>query len=102
MPKPAGEAGHEHPAEPGNGCCRDKQHHPPTQARFATPKSCHGDVCAHAKRWWASARPRSILLLPIDPRRRDEIAAAVAAYDNADTKVRLPRSSVPLLTAMFP
>ena len=40
--------------------------------------------------------------MPIDQRRRDEIAAAVAAYDNASPEARLPRSTVPLLTAMFP
>ena len=40
--------------------------------------------------------------MPIDPRRRDEIAAAVATYDNANPEARLPRSTVPLLTAMFP
>jgi hypothetical protein len=77
-------------------------HHPPTQARFASAFSCHGDARAHARRWWASARPRSILLLPIDQRRRDEIAAAVAAYDSANPEARLPRSTVPLLAAMFP
>ena len=40
--------------------------------------------------------------MPIDQRRRDEIAAAVAAYDSADPEARLPRSTVPLLAAMFP
>jgi hypothetical protein len=77
-------------------------HHPPTQARFARAFSCHRDARAHARRWWASARPRSILLLPIDQRRRDEIAAAVAAYDSANPEARLPRSTVPLLASMFP
>ena len=40
--------------------------------------------------------------MPIDQRRRDEIAAAVAAYDSANPEARLPRSTVPLLAAMFP
>jgi hypothetical protein len=40
--------------------------------------------------------------LPIDPRRRDEIAAAVVTYDGANPETRLPRSTVPLLGAMFP
>jgi hypothetical protein len=40
--------------------------------------------------------------LPIDQRRRDEIAAAVAAYDNDSPEARLPRNTVPLLAAMFP
>jgi hypothetical protein len=39
--------------------------------------------------------------LPIDQRRRDEIAAAVSTYDSANP-ARLPRSTVPLLAAMFP
>jgi hypothetical protein len=38
--------------------------------------------------------------MPIDPRRRDEIAAAVATYDSANPP--LPRSVVRLLAAMFP
>jgi hypothetical protein len=40
--------------------------------------------------------------LPIDQHRRDEIAAAVAAYDSANPEARLPRPTVPLLAAMFP
>jgi hypothetical protein len=40
--------------------------------------------------------------LPIDQHRRDEIAAAVAAYDSANPEARLPRTTVPLLAAMFP
>ena len=40
--------------------------------------------------------------MPIDQRHRDEIAAAVAAYDSANPEARLPRSTVPLLAAMFP
>jgi hypothetical protein len=40
--------------------------------------------------------------LPIDPRRRDEIAAAVAAYDSANPLSPLQRNAVPLLDAMFP
>jgi len=38
--------------------------------------------------------------MPIDQRRRDEIAAAVAAYD--DAVAPLPRDAVRLLCAMFP
>ena len=40
--------------------------------------------------------------MPIEQRRRDEIAAAVAAYDSANPEARLPRSTVPLLASMFP
>jgi hypothetical protein len=40
--------------------------------------------------------------LPIDQRRRDEITAAVSAYDSANPEARLPRSTVPLLASMFP
>jgi len=40
--------------------------------------------------------------LPIDQRRRDEIAAVVAAYDSANPLSPLPRNTVPLLAAMFP
>jgi hypothetical protein len=40
--------------------------------------------------------------MPIDPRRRDEIAAAVAAYDSADPSAPLPRNATQLLAVMFP
>jgi hypothetical protein len=40
--------------------------------------------------------------MPIDPRRRDEIAAAVAAYDRDHPDAPLPRNTVRLLTIMFP
>ena len=40
--------------------------------------------------------------MPIDPSRRDEIAAAVATYDAATPKARLPRNAAPLLAVMFP
>ena len=40
--------------------------------------------------------------MPTDPRRRDEIAVAVAAYDSANPKARLPRTAARLLAAMFP
>ena len=39
--------------------------------------------------------------MPIDPRRRDDIAAAVAAYDSANPKARLPRNAARLLAVMF-
>jgi hypothetical protein len=38
--------------------------------------------------------------LPIDPRRRHEIAVAVVAYDSVNPP--LPRSAARLLAAMFP
>jgi hypothetical protein len=38
--------------------------------------------------------------MPVDPRRRHEIAVAVVAYDSANPP--LPRSVVRLLAAMFP
>ncbi len=40
--------------------------------------------------------------MPIDDRRRDEIAAAVVAYDAANPKARLPPSAPRLLATMFP
>ena len=40
--------------------------------------------------------------MPTDLRRRDDIAAAVAAYDSANPKARLPRNAARLLAAMFP
>ncbi len=40
--------------------------------------------------------------MPIDQRRRDEIAAAVAAYDSANPFTPLPRNAGRLLAAMFP
>ena len=40
--------------------------------------------------------------MPIHQRRRDDIAAALCAYDLDNPKVRLPRNAVPLLAAMFP
>ena len=40
--------------------------------------------------------------MPINERRRDDIAAAVAAYDSAHPKARLPRNAALLLAVMFP
>ncbi len=40
--------------------------------------------------------------MPIDQHRRDEIAAAVAAYESANPLSPLPRNTVQLLAAMFP
>jgi hypothetical protein len=40
--------------------------------------------------------------MPIDQCRQDAIAAAVAAYDSANPKARLPRHAVRLLATMFP
>ena len=40
--------------------------------------------------------------MPIDPRRRDDIVAAVAAYDSANPSAPLPRTAARLLTVMFP
>jgi hypothetical protein len=40
--------------------------------------------------------------MPIDQRRRDEITAAVAAYDSGNPLSRLPRNTMRLLAAMFP
>jgi len=39
--------------------------------------------------------------MPIDPRRRDDIVAAVAAYDRANPETRLPRNAARLLAFMF-
>jgi len=40
--------------------------------------------------------------MPIDPRRREEIAATVAAWNQAHSAALLPRNTVRLLAAMFP
>jgi hypothetical protein len=40
--------------------------------------------------------------MPIDPRRRDDLAAAVAAYDGANPNAPLPRNAARLLAVMFP
>ena len=40
--------------------------------------------------------------MPIDPRRRDDIVAAVAAHDSANPSAPLPRNTARLLAAMFP
>ena len=39
--------------------------------------------------------------LPTDRSRRDDIEAAVAAYDQANKLAPLPRNAAPLLTALF-
>ena len=39
--------------------------------------------------------------MPIDPRRRDEITAAVAAYDRDHPDAPLPRNAGRLLAVMF-
>ena len=40
--------------------------------------------------------------MPIDPRRRDDIATAVAAYDRDHPDPPLPRNAAQLLAVMFP
>ena len=40
--------------------------------------------------------------MPIDPRRRDDIVAAVAAHDSANPSAPLPRNTARLLAVMFP
>ena len=40
--------------------------------------------------------------MPIDLRRRDDIAAAVAAYDRDHPDAPLPRNAAQLLAVMFP
>ena len=39
--------------------------------------------------------------MPIDPRRRDDIVAAVAAHDSANPRAPLPRNTARLLAVMF-
>ena len=39
--------------------------------------------------------------MPTDPHRRDDIVAAVAAYDRANPETRLPRNTARLLAALF-
>jgi hypothetical protein len=40
--------------------------------------------------------------MPINERRRDDIATAVAAYDSANPNASLPRNAARLLAVMFP
>jgi hypothetical protein len=40
--------------------------------------------------------------MPINERRRDDIATAVAAYDSANPNASLPRNAARPLAAMFP
>ena len=40
--------------------------------------------------------------MPIDQCRRDDIVAAVAAYDSANPSAPLPRNTARLLVVMFP
>jgi len=40
--------------------------------------------------------------MPVDPRRRDDIVAAVAAHDSAHPSAPLPRNAARLLAVMFP
>jgi hypothetical protein len=40
--------------------------------------------------------------MPVDPRRRDNIVAAVAAHDSANPSATLPRNAARLLAVMFP
>ena len=40
--------------------------------------------------------------MPINERRQDDIVAAIAAYDSANPKARLPRNAARLLAVMFP
>jgi hypothetical protein len=40
--------------------------------------------------------------MPTDELRRDDISAAVASYDRANPKARLPRRAAELLAIMFP
>ena len=40
--------------------------------------------------------------MPVDPRRRDDIVAAVAAHDSANPSATLPRNAARLLAVMFP
>ena len=39
--------------------------------------------------------------MPVDPRRRDDIVAAVTAYDSAHPSAPLPRNTARLLAIMF-
>jgi hypothetical protein len=39
--------------------------------------------------------------MPIDPHRRDDIVAAIAAYDSTNPSAPLPRSAARLLAVMF-
>ena len=50
----------------------------------------------------ALAQPRNTRAMPINAPRRDDIAAAVAAYNSANPKARLPRNAALLLAVMFP
>ena len=74
---------------------------PPTQARFARayflPWGCS---CPRLTRRGLGAA-KDTRAMPIDPRRRDDIVAAVAAHDSANPSATLPRNAARLLAAMF-
>jgi hypothetical protein len=77
---------------------------PPSPNSSASDKrffSGRGNVCP---RWTgaALAQPRNTRAMPIDPRCRDEIAAAVAAYDRDRPDAPLSRNAALLLAVMFP
>ena len=57
--------------------------HPPTQARFARAYFLPWGCSCPRPTGAALAQPRNTRAMPIDLRRRDDIAAAVAAYDSA-------------------
>ena len=101
MPKPAGRAGHEHPARAGETrvlAIRASPNSCPFRKSLFLPWGCSCPRPTGA----ALAQPRNTRAMPIDPRRRDDIAAAVAAYDRDHPDAPLPRNAARLLAVMFP
>ena len=60
-----------------------------------------GCLCPH-RPVEALVQPRNTRVMPINERRQDDIVAAIAAYDSANPKARLPRNAARLLAVMFP
>jgi hypothetical protein len=84
------------------GSCDRQIQHPLHRARFARayflPWGCS---CPHPI-GAALAQPRNTPAMSIDLRRRDDLVAAVAAYDNANPSAQLPRNAAQLLAVVFP
>jgi hypothetical protein len=65
------------------------------------PKWGRENACLTPRRR-ASAKPRRTRAMPADEHRRDDIAAAVAAYNRANPSAALPPNAAQLLAVMFP
>jgi hypothetical protein len=102
MPKPAGRAGYEHPAEPGNLVLTSTISTIPQLRPVSQDLILAVGMFVPAPDQLASAQPRNTRAMPTDQRRQDDIAAAVAAYDRDHPDAPLPRNAAQLLAVMFP